>query len=275
LSLALQLLLAVQTGLAPPVELGAAEPPAAQSCPPAGAPVVRRLALGGIRYCGRIDDEGVRQAAEMLRREDSRLVITSVGGNLDAPLALAALVLRERLDVEVAGPCFSACASIIFVAGNHRIVSATGVLGFHNTNSSAFMLASHLFAGRGSPDMGNLRRRASEEIGIYARRAIDPTLLVRPQVEIGTLCVRRADASSPGEPVFNLASRLDLWVPDLATLRAFGVELAGDYPVSPGDAAGRLDRYLGPSGPQFRFSFGGQALSSRLLYRRLYAIGAC
>lgn len=237
--------------------------------------MIRRLALGGVRYCGRIDDAGVRRVGELLQPGDSRLVITSVGGELDAPLRLAALVVRNRLDVEVAGPCFSACASLVFVAGNRRIVGPTGVLGFHNTSSSALILASRVYGDQDDIDTENLQRRASEEFALYARRGIDPALLLRPQVEIGTVCLARAGSARSGETIFNLVSRLDIWVPELAALRAFGVELSGDYSASSVDVQRRLERYLGRSSRRFRFSFGGPAISSRVVYRRLYGVGSC
>lgn len=267
------LLLWLQSDLAPPVRLQR-EIPAARSCPAEGEPVVRRLAPGGVRYCGRIDAAGVRRVATLLERGDTRLVITSEGGALDAPLDLARLVLRHGLDVEIAGPCFSGCASLVFMSGTRRIVGPTGVLGFHNTNSSALLLASRIY-GSSDVDLADLQRRSAEEMTVYARRGIDPTLLLRPQLEIGTTCVMRAGAAPSGESIFNLESRLDLWAPDLATLRAFGVELSGDYPAGIADLQRRLVGYLGRSGRGFRFSFGGPAMSGRTLYRRLYGIGPC
>jgi hypothetical protein len=236
--------------------------------------VVSRVALGGIRYCGRIDETGVRRVRELLQVSDSRLVITSMGGEFDAPLQLSALVEQRRLDVEVAGPCFSACAALVFMAGNHRIVSRTGVLGFHNTSSSAFVLASRIYQAQDA-DLAHLGRRSSAELGLYARRAIDPGLLIQPQLEIGTLCVGRGDERDGGEGVFDIVSRLDLWIPDLATLLRFGVASSGHFPLGRADVERRLSLYLGAGAPGVRFVFGAPRIADHERFRWLYGIGPC
>jgi len=126
----------------------------------------------GLRYCGRITQHGVALFNSMLRAGDERIVISSVGGELEHPLNLAFLVLEKNLDVEVVGPCFSGCAAFVFIAGNQRIISPTGVLGFHNTNSSVFEMSRKLLVINRELNISALKKRRRQEIELYKRNMV-------------------------------------------------------------------------------------------------------
>jgi hypothetical protein len=251
------------------------EASAAVTCPPDGNPVVTRLPQGGVRYCGRIDEAGVAATRNLLRRDDSRLVITSIGGSLAAPLELAKLVLDFRLDVEVSGPCFSGCASAVFIAGERRYIGSTGVLGFHNTQTSSFLLASRVFQADRGTNFELLQKRSAEELRLYAIKGVDLTLLVQPQSEIGTLCISKTETgTSVKETVFNLISDSDIWLPSRETLIARGVAILGSYPRSEGDARERLARYFGPISFPVKVRFGNGAPVTKM-YDHFYKINRC
>ncbi len=67
-------------------------------------------------------------------QEINRLHIESSGGYLIPAHQIIKLVTQRKLDTYVGKSCLSAC-SIIFLAGNKRIISKTARLGFHQPHS--------------------------------------------------------------------------------------------------------------------------------------------
>lgn len=209
-------------------------------CLGADQPSVRRVRVDGIFFCGRIDDQSMSWLREELLPTDRTLLIASFGGDLDAPVRLGELVRDRRLDVVVVGPCLSGCASFVFVAARNRSVAAGGMLGLHNTATSAVQLARA--ANALSEQDRPLELRAQREAALYASLGIAPSLLLEPQVRLETLCIREGGTDArTGETRFLIHSRYSLWAPTRAQWRTYGVTYSGSPPVDASQSQRLLD----------------------------------
>jgi hypothetical protein len=202
----------------------------------------RRWREDAVFFCGRMTEQSVAAFRETLRPTDHTLFITSFGGDLDAPLDMAELVRDRALHVIVVGPCLSGCASFVFIAARRRTVAAAGVLGLHNTNSSALLLARGINGGAVAARDRPLETRATREEYLYRSVNVSPALLLEPQVRLETLCVAedRPDTRT-GETRFLIHSRYGLWTPTRAQWNAFGVGYVGNTPTSTAQAQRLID----------------------------------
>lgn len=258
--------------LIPVTEGSGSEVPSAPgvTCNPSSPGSVHRIATQAIRYCGLIDAQGVQTFERELDTDVSDLVITSSGGTLDYPLRLADMVRARGLSVEIVGPCFSGCASLVFVAGSVRTLSKTALLGFHQTASSSALLFSRAGNAQSSDAAIPLYGRSQRELALYAAAGIDYDLLYAPQVLIETLCVYPAsfDAQA-GEAAIRIVSEFDLWVPTKRDLDRFGLAYRGTLPDDQSDIAKRYEIYM-PSDvavPKISLKdFRAEVSASRYLY---------
>ena len=65
-----------------------------------------------------------------------RLFMNSVGGDVEAGLAIARSVLKNDMDVVVDGICLSSCANYLFLAGRTKTVLPLALVGFHGGPSA-------------------------------------------------------------------------------------------------------------------------------------------
>lgn len=210
-------------------------------------PVLRRIHEDAVLFCGRISPRAVELLRGTLRSTDRTLMIASFGGEVDAPLRMAELVRDRALRVMVVGPCLSGCASFVFVAGHRRTIARGGIVGLHNTSTSALYLA-RTTQGEIAPRDEPLRLRALREQELYRTLNVNLRLLTEPQARLETICV---EVSGPdertGETRYLIRTRYGVWVPTRAQWRAFGVYFDGAVPTSGGQAAAMLGAF-GPSG---------------------------
>lgn len=259
-------------------ERQAPAPTPSEACPPDGPGQVQRLTQGAetaLRYCGRITASGVDAFEAALRPDDRTLVITSYGGDLDAPLRMAEIVAARGMSVEVAGPCFSGCASFVFVAGARRIISPTGIIGFHNTASSAALLGLRANGDDAPAGFEPVLKRAGREWELYVAKGVNFDLLYEPQVRIETFCTApRGTHPTSGERVIDIASALDFWLPSAGALREFGVSYDGKVAESEREAARRFHAYMPETTPVPKFTSQSRKLpvAPEML---LYSVNAC
>ena len=214
-------------------------------CLLAPAATVARVANDVFRYCGPITNEGVAEVRRLLSPGATTLEILSPGGSLDAPLDLAEIVLDRKLRVVVVGQCFSGCASFVFVAGRTRTIQVGGIVGLHNTSSSAFALVKAAKMGALDERDGPLGRRAAREEAIYSRRGISARLLFEAQARIAPVCLQKRTAfAANGENNYDIVSEKTLWVPTKQQWRDFGVEVSGAFPRDAGAAQELLARTM-------------------------------
>jgi hypothetical protein len=210
-----------------------------------------------------------------LRPTDRALVITSYGGDLDAPLRMAEIVAARKMNVEVEGPCFSGCAAFVFVAGERRVISPTGIIGFHNTASSAALLGLRADGENSTLGLEPVLRRAGREWELYVARGVSFDLLYEPQVRIETLCTApRSQRATSGERVIDIVSVLDFWIPSPGALTEFGISYEGQVALSEREAAWRFHAYMSEKIPAPKFTSESRKLpvESEML---LYSIEAC
>lgn len=228
-----------------------------------------------LRYCGLLDQSGYTALKAAMSQAVTTLVITSAGGDGSYSVDIAEIVLGQKLNVEIAGPCLSGCASFVFVAGHVRTVAATGIIGFHNTGSSVALMAEHSGQVSEPGMMAPLWERAMREWRLYAAQGAGLGLLFEPQVRISTLClIGREARARTGEPVFDLVSTHDVWVPDARQLTAYGVTFRGSLPRSLEEAERRFSGYMQPGSLVPNFVHGGEPLTGRP-EQALYQIKPC
>ena len=221
-------------------------PVSAPECDYASDGQVLRTAHDTVRYCGRLTDEGLTRLKVALTPGDSRLEIASAGGTLDAPIDFAFLIQRNGLAIDVIGPCFSGCASFAFVASSERRIGSNGIIGMHNTASSAAVLAATFNEGELNDNALPLFQRSQREHQLFQLAGVGIGLLYEPQNRIKTVCAEivRLDIRTH-ESVVDIASEFDLWLPDKQQLNAYGINFSGELPHSLKDAVGRFQNVVG------------------------------
>lgn len=201
---------------------------------------VRRIRADAVFFCGRIGEASLNLLRDELLPTDRALLIASFGGDLDAPIELGEIVRDRRLTLQVVGPCLSGCAAFVFVAARQRVIAPGGVLGLHNTASSALVLARALDLV--TADDRPLEQRSHREVELYRSVGVDPNLLLEPQVRLDTLCLESgAPDRRTGETRFLLHSRHSLWAPTRRQWQAYGVRFTGPAPTSSAHAQRLLD----------------------------------
>ena len=170
---------------------------------------------GDIPRDGRGDDieiDGV-DASElgayiMDQPEITTIDLRSNGGSFEAGMNMVQSVKRFKLNTQVTGGCYSACA-YVFLAGFKRSLKPGGILGFHRSNT----WSSGLLAVARS---GNMGWRADNIAAVAFDRGIDAG------VRAGQFMMSRGVA-----PEFILkvlaTSPHDIWVPTRTELIAAGV----------------------------------------------------
>ncbi len=69
--------------------------------------------------------------SKLMRPDITRVTVDSPGGVISEGIAIARQMRLGGLHVEVVGPCVSACASALFVAGRTRTIRPGGFVAFH------------------------------------------------------------------------------------------------------------------------------------------------
>lgn len=183
-----------------------------------------------VRYCGRIATGGVAEFKRLLRDNDTTLEIMSLGGALDAPLDMAETISMHGLGVVVIGPCFSACASFVFVAGRKRHVARGGVVGMHHTSTAVLAVVSAAREGRLDARDATIEQRATREAALYARLGVSTRLLSEPLSRIAPQCIRRDGRyQENGENNYAIVTEYGFWIPTREQWRDFGIVVTG-YP---------------------------------------------
>lgn len=166
------------------------------------------------------------------------LVIDSGGGDENAALDAAEVILARRLPVTVRGQCTSACANAIFAAGATRTIERAGFVSFHH--SSPVIEANYQTLNEAVPD--EIARGARRLRALYAARGADPGILACAAAQIGLSDIQ-TQVTIPGETTPRAAwlSRHSLWLPHEATLRRYGLGFTRwGRPPSRRDVLGRL-----------------------------------
>ncbi len=91
-------------------------------------------AAGTASYRGDIDADANRDFFEdVAGRPVTELVITSMGGSVEAAIALGRWVNERGMDVVVEAYCLSACANYVFPAGRHKVIRPGAVVAWHGS----------------------------------------------------------------------------------------------------------------------------------------------
>lgn len=163
---------------------------------------------------------GAALAEALSNPEVEGLIISSGGGDDNAALDVAEVMMARRLPVTVRGQCASACANAIFVAGSTRTIERAGFLSLHH--SSPTVEANYRAVNQPVPD--DIARGAARMRALYARQGVDLALLDCAAAQVG-LSTIQSQVQIPGETAPRPAwrARYALWIPHEATLYRFGV----------------------------------------------------
>jgi hypothetical protein len=90
-----------------------------------------RLSSEEISFSGSIERDELIRFQNIYRSSDTRLIVNSPGGNMEAGLAIGKILIENQgLTVVVKNICASSCANYLFLAGHTKIIDH-GVVGFH------------------------------------------------------------------------------------------------------------------------------------------------
>ncbi len=97
------------------------------------------LGNGELNYMGGLNEDANKRLFALydsLASKPTVLSIRSVGGPVNAGIALGRWVRERQLDIKVLEFCFSSCANYVFPAARRKVVSNFAVIGYHGGPSS-------------------------------------------------------------------------------------------------------------------------------------------
>lgn len=220
-----------------------ASPSASSSAPMSVAPTRPQWLLSRegaqVVFRGALNPASSAALVEALSDKDAEgLIIDSGGGDDNAALDAAEVILARRLPVTVRGQCTSACANAVFAAGATRVIERAGFVSFHH--SSPVIEANYQRLNEAVPE--EIARGARRTRALYAARGVDPAILDCAAAQVG-LSTLQTEVRIPGEiaPRAAWLSRHSLWIPHEATLRRYGLEFTRwGRPPSRRDVLARL-----------------------------------
>jgi hypothetical protein len=171
--------------------------------------------------------------------------------------------------------CLNRSRSLYKWISAFRVISPTGIIGFHNTASSAALLGLRADGENSTLGLEPVLSRAGREWELYVARDVSFDLLFEPQVRIETLCTApRSQRATSGERVIDIVSVLDFWIPSPGALTEFGISYEGQVALSEREAAWRFHACMSEKIPAPKFTSESRKLpvESEML---LYSIEAC
>lgn len=181
---------------------------------------------GVLTLNGDIDDRLVEALQRMGHEPIRTLVVTSSGGQTSDAIRMVNTLGVGRYDVVVRDYCLSACASILFAAAKNRAVEDGAVVVFHGTDLAKMQLARAAI----NPDdlaWSPVEQADSQrEAEIYHERGINPVFFKLAELRREPMCFTQVNTSGP-QPLASWVMRRTAYMPTLATMRRFGMPVAG------------------------------------------------
>lgn len=196
---------------------------------------------------GYIDKNTYFEFSKLSLENIDRVNITSAGGESLPAFRIAHLIKDYKISVEADKFCLSACASIIFVAGQKRYVSKDTLLAFHIGSYSR--LKFYEFAqsnGVAVTPSNKLIRAVQEEKRLYQRVGADRNILLLSMTLRGKPCYiieQRADGTNALRAGFSLGGG---FIPTKALFASYGIDVEGDNLPKNGADLKRIEKNLPP-----------------------------
>ena len=80
---------------------------------------------------GAVDDDMLKQFLAIELREGSQVLLVSTGGAVDVGKFIGGRLFEANVRTIAQGPCFSACATYLFMSGKEKVILNNGYVGFH------------------------------------------------------------------------------------------------------------------------------------------------
>lgn len=171
-------------------------------------------------FAGRLTGSAVDTIIKKLSvSPQSRLVITSAGGEDAAGASLGEYIYQNRTPVVVRDLCLSACANTLLMAAPSVDFEPGAVVGMHH--SAVSIVQSYRRLGEAPPP--DLAHAANIQEAIYRARAGGVALLECSAEKVGQMdhYIERANPDGEIRRLFGL--RLRWWIPDQSNLESMGV----------------------------------------------------
>lgn len=178
---------------------------------------------------GYIDEDLYSKFSRVSLEDIDRVKITSSGGETLPALKIAHLIKDYKMDVISEEVCLSACASIIFVAGEKRYVSENTLLAFHIGSYSR--LKFYQFAqnnGAKVTPSEELIQGVREEKRLYERVGADRNILLLSMTLRGKPCYvtrARQDGTTELRAGFSNGGG---FIPTKSLFASYGIRVEGD-----------------------------------------------
>ena len=175
-------------------------------------------AAASFKYVGDVGAPMVTYINKM--PSNSRLTITSFGGDPEFGLKVAKLIVKKKISISVRTACMSACADFIIPAGTSVTLIDNALVGFHGND----FIYSQLAAQHGVTDYCSLKR-------LPYLRAIYKAKNLNEQFYLSTmdhLNIIGYDAPSLNKCDATLHEDVNMWFPTSAQLREqWGLQFTG------------------------------------------------
>ena len=212
---------------------------------------------------GNIDPASTSKLLAESRGPAKKLVVTSMGGEIESAITIGKLVRDKGLAVVVRGYCLSACAHFIFMSALEKSVEEYSIVGFHGTASARLELFK--LAGRNdlAMDYSNL---ATLERSFYRDIGISDALLIDPLIKVSPVCYLVGTTSRPlPSGKSGLMTRTSFYIPTKQELGRFGSSrITGFWPTTPTELMAAASRLPQSARLTFRLEGSEQASAGQL-----------
>jgi hypothetical protein len=201
------------------------------------------------------------------------LRVNSSGGEDLPALALAADISRNDVALIVDGLCAGPCANYLFLAASRRTVRPGGMVIF---SASAMSRLAMVPSNRKTGLNGDYDKAATQEKQLLADTGLNPSLLLEPQLRLGTECYSLTSHDRAGKAYINYKAGFVGWIPSRAYMVGAGIKIAGFWPKDADQFRATLQSAF-PGGTRGDIEFGGAGAPSqaRALITRLQGVKEC
>ncbi|WP_068717108.1 hypothetical protein [Vibrio tritonius] len=138
---------------------------------------------GQLLYLGNISqkhNKALFEAFNNVSDKPNRLVVSSLGGDVEAGLELGNWIQKNKMDVEVLRLCASSCADYVLTTGNHKYLHKDSILLWHGSAWQQHWEVDDDLQESFNQSISALRKKES---AFFARIKVDNLITVYGQLE--------------------------------------------------------------------------------------------
>lgn len=205
-----------------------------------------------ITLSGTVNEAAVAKLKLLVGPNTTTIRIASPGGDSDAMLELAELVVKRGWTVAVTGICAASCASTVFIAGRRRLIEPDSIVMFQRTSIADIEIYDAVNDRIPTEWKDEAKRRAVREVELLTARRVGLHVAHDFLWSTKPICIGLV-AGLGGQVQQRFISRYSAWVPDKKYMQENNLHFSGFWPQSQPEVEKHLAKWAGPNARLVRF----------------------